>query len=84
MDEDNKRCYFSLETVLKLTVGDDLEPQLEVVDFRVTSHGSLSFSYLDERTLFEKLIDFLKTLFGMQAVHARSDVLQHEPCQNQM
>jgi hypothetical protein len=79
MDEDNKRCYFSMETVLKLTVSDNLEPQLEVVDFRVTSHGSLSFFHLDERTLFEKLIDFLKTLFGMQAVHARSDVLQHGP-----
>jgi hypothetical protein len=73
-----KKDYFKLETVLKLTIGDDLQPKLEVVDFRVTTHNSIALPCFDERTLLEKLIDFLKSLFGMQAIHVNPDVLQHE------
>ena len=78
MTAPEKKDYFKVETVLKLTIGKDLQPQIEVVDFVVTTHNSLSMPCIDERTLFEKLIDFLKSLFGMQAIHVNPDVLQRE------
>ncbi len=60
--------YFKLETVLKITVDENLQPKLEVVDFVVTTENAIGLGDIEERSLLQQLIDFLKTLLGMQAV----------------